>query len=97
MAHSDQARKRNRQNIKHRLRNRQVKSDLKTNIKSARTGVAAVSADAAKLISNVESKLDKAAKRGIIPVGRANRLKARLRAMASRKAASGAAPTQPAA
>ncbi|MCC6572476.1 MAG: 30S ribosomal protein S20 [Planctomycetes bacterium] len=85
MAHSDQARKRNRQNIKNRLRNRQVKSDIKTVIKSYRD--AAAKGDTAKLMSEVESKLDKAAKRRIIPAGRANRLKARLRILATRKPA----------
>ena len=35
--------------------------------------------DTGKLLADVESKLDKAAKRNIIPTGRANRLKGRLK------------------
>ncbi len=91
MAHSKQALKRNRQNITARLRNRQVKSDIKTVIKAFRANTAG--AESAKRLSEVEAKLDKAAKRRIIPAGRANRLKSRLRLLAGKKPAAPAQPT----
>ena len=86
MAHSNQARKRNRQSEKTRDHNRTVRSELRTSIKRYRTAAAAKEETAAKLLSGVESKLDKAAKRNIIPTRRANRIKARLK-RASTKAA----------
>jgi small subunit ribosomal protein S20 len=79
MAHSDQARKRIRQNERTREHNRTVRSDLRTTIKKYRTAVTAKQEGAAQLLKVVESKLDKAAKRNIIPTGRANRLKGRLK------------------
>jgi small subunit ribosomal protein S20 len=79
MAHSNQARKRIRQNEAAREHNRAVRSDLRTNIKKYRVAVAAKQEGAAELLKIVESKLDKAAKRNIVPAGRANRLKGRLK------------------
>jgi small subunit ribosomal protein S20 len=79
MAHSDQARKRIRQNEAAREHNRAVRSDLRTTIKKYRTAAASKQEDAAQLLKVVESKLDKAAKRNIIPTNRANRLKGRLK------------------
>ncbi|MBK8207172.1 MAG: 30S ribosomal protein S20 [Planctomycetes bacterium] len=83
MAHSAQARKRHRQNEKRRAHNRAVKSDLRHFIKRYRTAATAADAKAGEVLKTVESKLDKAAKRNIIPTGRANRLKARLKRMAT--------------
>lgn len=88
MAHSDSARKRIRQNRKVNLHNRIVRSDLRSNIKNLRVALATSSAEAPKLLAAIESKLDKAAKRNIIPTGRANRLKGRLK----RSLAKGAKP-----
>lgn len=79
MAHSDSARKRIRQNRKVNLHNRTVRSTLRSSIKDLRVAIAGKSADTGKLLAVVESKLDKAAKRNIIPTGRANRLKGRLK------------------
>jgi len=79
MAHSDSARKRIRQNRKTNLHNRVIKSALRSTIKEVRVALAGKSADAGKLLAKAESKLDKAAKRNIIPTGRANRLKGRLK------------------
>ncbi|MBX3474570.1 MAG: 30S ribosomal protein S20 [Planctomycetes bacterium] len=79
MAHSDSARKRNRQNQKINLHNRIVRSDLRSTIKTLRTAMAGNTPETPKLLAVVESKLDKAAKRNIIPTGRANRLKGRLK------------------
>lgn len=83
MAHSNQARKRNRQNERTNERNRIVRSDLRTFIKKYR--VAAAKGEGAEMLATVESKLDKAAKRNIIPSGRANRLKGRLKKFAAKK------------
>jgi small subunit ribosomal protein S20 len=79
MAHSAQARKRNRQNEKHRAHNRAVKSDLRAFIKRYRTAAGEKPETAGEILRTVESKIDKAAKRNIIPTRRANRLKARLK------------------
>jgi small subunit ribosomal protein S20 len=92
MAHSAQARKRIRQNAKRRLHNRTVRSDLRTHIKRFRSAVATEGADVGAVLSAVESKLDKAAKRNVIPAGRANRLKARLKKLAPVAAAPSKSP-----
>ncbi|MBX3461403.1 MAG: 30S ribosomal protein S20 [Planctomycetes bacterium] len=84
MAHSANARKRHRQNVKRRAHNRAVKSDLRHFIKRYRNAAAAKDAGAADVLKTVESKLDKAAKRNIIPTNRANRLKGRLKKMAAK-------------
>lgn len=85
MAHSDQARKRNRQSEARRLHRRSVSSDLRNAIKKLRGAVAAKDGTTADLLKTVESKLDKAAKRNIVPVRRANRLKSRLKKAATAK------------
>lgn len=79
MAHTNQAKKRIRQAEKQRLHNRVIRSDLRSKIKSYRTAVAKQEEGADKLLAGVESKLDKAAKRNVIPTGRANRIKSRLK------------------
>jgi len=90
MAHSDSARKRIRQNLKANLHNRIVKSELRSRIKDLRLATQAAKPEAAALMAGVESRLDKAAKRHIIPHGRANRLKARLKRAAARATKSAA-------
>ena len=84
MAHSNQARKRIRQNERTNQRNRIVRSDLRTYIKKYRAAVKK-GEGAAELLPKVESKLDKAAKRNIIPHTRANRLKGRLKKLTAAK------------
>ena len=86
MAHSKQAKKRNRQNERTNAHNRVVRSDLRTHIKRYRVAVRANDEGASKLLATAESKLDKAAKRNIIPTNRANRLKGRLKRMVATKA-----------
>lgn len=90
MAHSDSARKRIRQNNKANLHNRIIKSDLRSNIKLLRQAIQAGKGEAGALMAGVESKLDKAAKRNIIPHGRANRLKGRLKRSIGKPAKSAA-------
>lgn len=89
MAHSKQAKKRVRQAEAIRLHNRSIKSDLRTAIKRARIAITSGEGDVNALISVVESKLDKAAKRNIVPTRRANRLKGRLKAFAHKESQKG--------
>ncbi|WP_018349310.1 30S ribosomal protein S20 [Longispora albida] len=59
--------KRNRQNEKARLRNKAVKSSLKTAIRKYREAVAAGDTDnAGALLQDATRKLDKAASKGVI-------------------------------
>ena len=85
MAHSKQALKRNRQATKKRLHNREIKSAIKTGIRGYREALAK-GENVAKLMPALESRIDRAAKSNVIPTGRANRIKARLRRAAARSA-----------
>ena len=85
MANHASAEKRNRQRIKRTARNRAAKSTLRGAVKKARSAVTAKSQDAASVVRDATSALDRAAKLGIVPTRRANRLKGRL-ASALRKA-----------
>ncbi len=58
--------KRNRQTVKRTEKNKSVKSELKTRIKSARNAIEAQSEDAQNLVSVAVSKLDTAASNGVI-------------------------------
>ena len=59
--------KRNKQNEKHRLRNKSVKSSLKTAIRKFNEAVAAGDAETAEtLLRDASRKLDKAASKGVI-------------------------------
>ena len=59
--------KRNKQNEKHRLRNKSVKSSLKTAIRKAREAVAAGDVEKAVALTRDASRaLDKAASKGVI-------------------------------
>ena len=76
MAHTKQAAKRNRQNIKARTRNRAQRSTMKTAIRAIRS---AASADEAKAsLPSAMKKIDKAAKNRVIHPNAAARLKSRL-------------------
>jgi small subunit ribosomal protein S20 len=85
MAHSKQALKRNRQALKKRLHNREIKSEIKTGIRKYRETLVK-GGDVSKLMPALESRIDRAAKSKVIPTGRANRIKARLRKAAARTA-----------
>ena len=68
--------KRNKQNEKRRLRNKAVRSEMRTRVKSAE---AAVGNDNAQATANLAlSKIDKAANTGIIHKNAAARRKSRL-------------------
>ena len=62
---------------KKNLRNRMIKSAMKTNVKKYETAVAAGEADAA-MLSATASAIDKAAAKGVISKNAANRKKARM-------------------
>ena len=87
MAHGKSAKKRVRQNVVHRLRNRQSKSALRTTVK--KLAVATLAGDAAAATTafrGVQKKLDQAVAKGIVRKGTANRLKSRLAAKLAAKA-----------
>ena len=62
---------------KKNLRNRMIKSAMKTNVKKYETAVAAGEADAA-MLSATASAIDKAAAKGVISKNAANRKKSRM-------------------
>ena len=68
--------KRNKQNEKRRLRNKAVRSELRTRVKSAETAVGGDNADAAA--RTALSKIDRAASTGVIHKNAAARKKSRL-------------------
>ena len=83
MANIRSAEKQRRQAEKANVRNRGVKSNLKTALKKARTAIAG--GDATKeVMSTSFSAIDKAAKKGIIKDNTADRYKSRLAAAAKR-------------
>jgi small subunit ribosomal protein S20 len=73
------ARKRHRQNLKRRTRNRSTKAELKTEIRKVReTAAAGKLVDAETEFRVAVAKLDRAAAKRIIHPNRAARLKSRL-------------------
>ena len=69
--------KRVKVNEKKHLRNRMVKSAMRTTVKKYESAVAAGSADAA-MLSQTASAIDKAVAKGVISKNAANRKKARM-------------------
>ncbi len=73
------ARKRLRQSLKRRERNRAIKNELKTEIRKVReTAAAGKSQDAEAMFRVAVAKIDRAASKRIIHPNRAARLKSRL-------------------
>jgi small subunit ribosomal protein S20 len=70
--------KRNRQNEKRRLRNKAVRSELKTRVKAAVTAAEAGAEDTETSVRLAIKRLDKAATKGIIHKNQAARRKSRL-------------------
>lgn len=70
--------KRNRQNEKARLRNKAVRSELKTRVKNAESAAAAGDEAAAELATKAISTIDRAASKGVIHRNAAARKKSRL-------------------
>jgi len=79
MANTKSAEKRNRQNIQQRERNRSHRSRLRTAIKRLRTAVATGDAgQAAEILPQIFSVIDKSAQKKIIHANTAARYKSRL-------------------
>jgi small subunit ribosomal protein S20 len=79
--------KRNRQNERRRLRNKSVRSELRTRTKRALQAATDQSPDAAELLRLAVKRIDKAAARGIIHKNQAANRKARLMRRVARLAA----------
>lgn len=74
--------KRWRQSLKRRARNRPVRTESRSAVRAAREAAEAGDADAYReALSNAYSVLDRAARKGAIPTGRADRTKRRLAAL----------------
>lgn len=79
MAHSKSALKRWRQNEKHRIRNKGVRSGARTAVRNARTTIATADADEARAaIAEAASILDRASKSNVVHKNAASRHKSRL-------------------
>ena len=71
--------KRNRQNLKHRARNRVYRGSARTFVKKARLAIESGDLDAARAATiQAASALDKAAQKGVIHKNNASRRKGRL-------------------
>jgi small subunit ribosomal protein S20 len=82
--------KRNRQNERRRLRNKAVRSEMKTRVKHALTKAESGADDAADALRLAVKRIDKAATKGVIHKNQAANRKARLmRRLASLDSASG--------
>lgn len=86
MANIKSQKKRNRQNVKRRLRNRAVRSELRTRIKRAETA-AATGEGADEALSAAIKRIDQAAAKGVMHKNAANRQKSRLAKRVARIAA----------
>ncbi len=79
MPNTKSAKKRNRQGMERRSKNRAVKSTLKTAIKKLREAVASKNFDEAKtMLVSMSKSLDQAASKRVIHVNKAARTKSRL-------------------
>lgn len=88
MAHSNSARKRVRQNVSHRARNRWRLKGMRTAIKEFHQKIAQGTADEAAAAYREASKIiDRTAQKGVIHKNQAARRKSRLNARLKAKAA----------
>ena len=77
--------KANRQNVKRRDHNRELRSKLRTGLKAARKSLDDKNVDGAKaVLETLQSLVDKMATKGIIHKNTASRLKSRIAAKASK-------------
>ncbi|MDA8267473.1 MAG: 30S ribosomal protein S20 [Actinomycetota bacterium] len=82
--------KRNRQNERRRLRNKAVRSEMRTRTKHAITATEASTTDAAELLRLAVKRIDKAAAQGVIHKKQAANRKSRLMRRAAKVAAADA-------
>jgi small subunit ribosomal protein S20 len=88
LAHHKSAKKRARQTLKRRARNRHATTTLRTAVKSARKALDGDDADATRAaVRSAESHLRRAASKGVIPAKRASRQISRLARAAGRDGA----------
>jgi len=79
MPHSNQAKKRLRQNVKRKIQNRNVKSSMKTHVKKVLKAIDAKDVKTAKEeLPKAMKKIDKAVKRNVIHKNQGSRRVARL-------------------
>lgn len=78
MANIESQKKRNRQNEKRRLRNKSVRSELKTRMKQSATAAEEGSGDAQEIYRLAQVKIDKAVSKGVLHPKTAARRKSRL-------------------
>jgi small subunit ribosomal protein S20 len=78
--------KRNRQNEKRRLRNKGVRSELKTRVKVAELGVDTSTEDSVELVRVAQKRLGKAGAKGVIHKNQAARRTSRLMKRATKTA-----------
>jgi small subunit ribosomal protein S20 len=78
MANIKSQKKRNIQNEKRRVRNKGVRSELKTRVKVAQQGIADGADDAGELVRVAQKRLDKAGASGAIHKNAASRRTSRL-------------------
>jgi len=78
LANHKSAKKRAKQNEKKRLRNKVIRTTMKTAIKNVRQAVESKSEDILNILNNAISVIDKSAKKGIIHRNTASRNKSRL-------------------
>ena len=86
MANHPSAEKRNRQRITRTVRNRAIKSSLRTTLKKARSAVAAGDKSAGELVLLAEKALARAASKGVLTKKTAGRVTSRIAAAAHKKA-----------
>ncbi len=88
MAHTKSAKKRVRQNVSLREKNRAQRSQLRTSVKKARTAAGTAPKDEAteKVLRRAASEMDRAARKGLIKKNEASRRKARLAKLRNRTA-----------
>jgi small subunit ribosomal protein S20 len=78
VANIQSQKKRIRQNEKRRIRNKGVRSEIKTRVKSARTAVANGDEDAHEQVRVAQKRIDKAGAKGVIHKNAAARRTSRL-------------------
>lgn len=78
MANIASQKKRNRQNEARRVRNKGVRSELRTRVKTARTAIADGSETATDSVKAAQKRLDKAGRKGVIHRNAAARRTSRL-------------------
>jgi small subunit ribosomal protein S20 len=85
MANIASQKKRNRQNEARRVRNKGVRSELRTRVKTARTAIADGAETAPEALKAAQKRLDKAGQKGVIHRNAAARRTSRLMKAAAKR------------